>query len=78
MKKALKIILITFVSIVVVTSLIIGIIALVLYLKEKEYQKYSGHGFAYMHGYSSTDFAGYHVYDSDKLVKLDHEPSFVI
>ena len=78
MKKALKTILITFVSIVVVTSLIIGIIALVLYLKEKEYQKYSGHGFAYMHGYSSTDFTGYHVYDSDKLVKLDHEPSFVI
>ena len=31
-----------------------------------------------MHGYSSTDFTGYHVYDGEKLVKLDHEPSFMI
>ena len=58
MKKILKTILITFICVVVLISLIIGIIFLVLYLKEKEYQKYSGHGFAYMHGYSSSDFTG--------------------
>ena len=78
MKKILKTILIASVSIAAVISLIIGIFFLVFYLKEKEFQKYSGHGFAYMHGYSSSDFTGYHVYDGEKLVKLDHEPSFII
>ena len=78
MKKILKTILITCICLVVLVSMIIGIIFLVLYLKEKEYKKYSGHGFAYMHGYSSSDFTGYHVYDDEKLVKLDHEPSFII
>ncbi|MDO4415333.1 MAG: substrate-binding domain-containing protein [Erysipelotrichaceae bacterium] len=46
--------------------------------KQEDNQKYLGHGFDYMNGYSSTDFTGYHVYDSEKLYKLDHEASFVI
>ena len=33
-------------------------------------RKYMGHGFDYMHGYSTTDFTGYHVYDGEKLVTL--------
>ena len=33
-------------------------------------KKYKGHGFDYMHGLSTTDFTGYHVYDGEKLVKL--------
>ena len=41
-------------------------------------EKYNGHGFAYMNGYSSTDFTGYHVYDGEKLVTLDHAPEFQI
>ncbi len=41
--------------------------------------KYGGHGFKYMHGYSSTDFTGYYVHsDPTKLVTLDHEPRIVI
>lgn len=41
--------------------------------------KYAGHGFDYMHGYSSTDFEDYTVYAvNSKLVELDHEPSYVI
>jgi phosphate transport system substrate-binding protein len=78
MKKIISVILLTLISIIAVIGIIIGSIVFVLYLKDKEYQKYSGHGFAYMHGYSSTDFTGYHVYDGDKLVRLDHEPAFVI
>lgn len=46
--------------------------------KQHEFDKYAGHGFEYMGGYSSTDFKGYHVYDSDKLVKLDHKADFII
>ncbi len=35
--------------------------------------KYSGHGFKYMHGYSSTDFTDYTVYaKNSKLVTLNH------
>ena len=34
--------------------------------------KYGGHGFDYMNGWSSTDFTGYHVYDGEKLATLDH------
>jgi phosphate transport system substrate-binding protein len=45
--------------------------------KEKK-ERYLGHGFEYMHGWSSTDFTGYHVYDSEKLYKLDHEASLII
>ena len=41
--------------------------------------KYSGHGFDYMNGYSSTDFTDYTVYaKNSKLVTLKHEPPFVI
>ena len=41
--------------------------------------KYAGHGFDYMHGYSSTDFTDYMVYsENSELVKLDHEPTFLI
>lgn len=53
---------------------------LVAKLRYDEYQedKYGGHGFDYMYGYSSTDFTGYHVYDGDMLVTLDHEPGVLI
>lgn len=41
--------------------------------------KYAGHGFAYMHGFSSTDFSDYMVYsDPSKLVTLDHQPELII
>ena len=41
--------------------------------------KYAGHGFEYMHGYSSTDFSDYMVYsDPSKLVTLDHQPNLLI
>ena len=46
--------------------------------KDYQFKKYGGHGFEYMGGYSSTDFTGYHVYDGEKLVKLDHEASLQI
>lgn len=76
--NTIKILAITVVSIIVILSLIIGSIILYSNYKDREYRKYSGHNFDYMHGYSSTDFTGYHVYDSDKLVKLDHEAEFII
>ena len=42
-------------------------------------KKYAGHGFQYMHGYSSTDFKDYMVYsDPSKLVTLDHPASLTI
>ncbi len=42
-------------------------------------RKYSGHGFDYMHGFSSTDFEGYYVYsEPSKLVTLDHPASLWI
>lgn len=41
--------------------------------------KYAGHGFQYMHGYSSTDFADYMVYSKNsKLAVPDGQPDFVI
>ncbi|MBR1759475.1 MAG: substrate-binding domain-containing protein [Lachnospiraceae bacterium] len=41
--------------------------------------KYAGHGFAYMHGYSSTDLTDYTVYaQNSKLATLDHEASLNI
>lgn len=46
--------------------------------KDREYNKYKGHGFEYMNGYSSTDFTGYHVYDGDKLVSIDHQAELFI
>ncbi len=48
------------------------------YYQKKQFDKYDGHGFDYMHGYSSTDFTGYHVYDGEKLAKLDHKASLWI
>ena len=51
----------------------IAIIAVVNGVKRENSQQYMGHGFEYMHGYSSTDFTGYHVYDSEKLYRLDHD-----
>ena len=41
--------------------------------------KYGGHGFKYMHGYSSTDFTDYMVYsDNSKLVELSEESNLII
>ena len=41
--------------------------------------RYAGHGFTYMHGWSSTDFTDYTVYsENSKLVTLDHPASFTI
>ncbi|MBR3356948.1 MAG: substrate-binding domain-containing protein [Solobacterium sp.] len=45
---------------------------------DSDQEKYGGHGFKYMHGWSSTDFTGYHVYDGEKLAVLDHEASLQI
>ncbi|MBR2068085.1 MAG: substrate-binding domain-containing protein [Solobacterium sp.] len=47
------------------------------YIQSDE-KKYGGHGFAYMNGYSSTDFSGYHVYDGEKLMEIEGEPPFMI
>lgn len=41
--------------------------------------RYAGHGFDYMHGYSSTDFSDYMVYsENSKLVTLEHQPDLFI
>lgn len=41
--------------------------------------KYSGHGFAYMNGWSSTDFSDYMVYSKDsRLAEPSKAPSFMI
>ena len=50
----------------------------VLFLNRPE-AKYSGHGFDYMNGFSSTDFTDYTVYsEPSKLVALDHPASLSI
>lgn len=50
----------------------------VLYCSRPE-ARYGGHGFAYMHGFSSTDFSQYMVYSQPgKLAALDHPASFRI
>lgn len=42
-------------------------------------EKYAGHGFEYMHGYSSTDFTDYMVYSKNsKLATLDSPASLII
>ena len=42
-------------------------------------RKYSGHGFKYMHGWSSTDFSDYLPYSNpSSLVILDHDASYMI
>ena len=49
-----------------------------LYLDRPEV-RYGGHGFAYMHGFSSTDFSQYMVYSQPgKLAALDHPAAFQI
>ena len=69
------------------TTIFIGafvVIALVAALDVKIYNnrpeiRYGGHGFDYMHGFSSTDFTDYMVYSKDsKLASLDHPASFMI
>lgn len=50
----------------------LALISKALFVTDEE--KYGGHGFDYMNGWSSTDFTGYHVYDGEKLVTLD-EPA---
>ena len=41
--------------------------------------RYAGHGFSYMHGWSSTDFTDYTVYsETSKLAELDHPASLTI
>lgn len=66
--------LITFAGILVV----LGIVNVKLYYNRPEV-KYGGHGFDYMHGYSSTDFSDYMVYSSNsKLATLDHQADFQI
>lgn len=58
--------------------LLCGAYSMKQYLNRPEI-RYAGHGFQYMHGYSSTDFAEYTVYsEPSKLVTLDHEPEFTI
>lgn len=76
--KILKILVIILIIQIIIIALLVGGFILYSGIKEKEYQKYKGHGFEYMHGYSSTNFTGYHVYDGEKLVTLDHEPSLLI
>lgn len=50
----------------------------VLYCSRPEVH-YGGHGFAYMHGFSSTDFSQYMVYSQPgKLAALDHPAAFQI
>ncbi|MBO4358537.1 MAG: substrate-binding domain-containing protein [Erysipelotrichaceae bacterium] len=66
------------ICIVILIALLVGGIYVFSVIKEREFEKYGGHGFEYMHGYSSTDFTGYHVYDGEKLVTLDHDPEFMI
>ncbi len=42
-------------------------------------QRYAGHGFEYMHGWSSTDFSDYMVWsDPSKLAALDHPAGLII
>ena len=41
--------------------------------------RYAGHGFEYMHGFSSTDFTDYMVYsENSRLVTLNHQPELII
>lgn len=62
----------------------VGLTALCLLANTVLYQnrpsvKYAGHGFEYMHGFSSTDFTDYMVYSQNsKLVTPDSEVSLII
>ena len=63
---------------------VFAVIALIAVLDIRLYNnrpeiRYRGHGFKYMHGFSSTDFTDYMVYSKNsKLVSLDHPASFMI
>ena len=76
--KALLAIGITVLVIALLIAIIIGGAILKSRHQDAEFEKYNGHGFKYMHGLSSTDFTGYHVYDGEKLVELDHPASLSI
>ncbi|MBQ7245656.1 MAG: substrate-binding domain-containing protein [Firmicutes bacterium] len=69
---------ITVLVIILIIALIVGGFLLWDHHKHAEFDKYNGHGFRYMYGFSSTDFTGYHVYDGEKLVELDHPASLTI
>ncbi len=61
-----------------VVFLVCGGVSLNQYLNRPEI-RYAGHGFTYMHGFSSTDFTDYTVYaEPSGLVLLDHPPAFTI
>lgn len=63
---------------IAVMVILLGVIDTKLYLGRPE-RRYGGHGFHYMHGYSSTDFNDYMVYSNpSKLVELPHESQFII
>ena len=64
--------------IVCIIGIIIAYFAISAAYRAYNQKVYSGHGFDYMSGYSSTDFKGYHVYDGEKLVSLNHEASLWI
>ena len=61
-----------------VIAIVCLITSLIMY-SNRPAVRYKGHGFDYMHGYSSTDFTNYTVYaPNSKLAALDHEPTLVI
>ncbi len=60
-----------------IVALVLCLSCGVLYSRQP-FVLYKGHGFAYMNGFSSTDFTGYHVYDNKKLATLDHPASLQI
>ena len=64
--------------IVCIIGIIIAYFAISAAYRAYNQKVYSGHGFDYMSGYSSTDFKGYHVYDGEKLVSLNHKASLWI
>ena len=76
--RVIKTIAIVILVIVVVIALMVVGVILKNRHDEAEFEKYNGHGFKYMYGFSSTDFTGYHVYDGEKLVELDHPASISI
>ena len=58
--------------------LIISSLGTFTYFNSPNY-RYQGHGFDYMHGYSSVDLSDYMVYsNSNKLVELDHKANLII
>lgn len=64
----------------IIIMMLAACILLILYFSFcNSAKKYGGHGFDYMHGYSSTDFKDYMVYsENSKLVSLEKEASFKI